>query len=287
MIFCDKLNEMTRLTDADYFHMLNLTYIANSCEDINSFRNRCLPAISRVFNSKLLTFHIVKGSFQHMKIAESTGLDSTGRSLVNTQDYQAGLEDQYLKLYDDRFYRQSPLLKAALSSTNVALKIGADIPINDWEKSDFFKYFIVPQQIYWELFIVLRWHNRVQGMITLWRPKEKSDFSDVDMLKAEILAPHLMLAIHNMYGRSSNDLGKSQGDDSVSYFKNRFQLSKREMDILKFVVSGISYKEISDKLFISRLTVHTHVKNIYRKIGIRNKVELGRFIQAMAISDGR
>ena len=43
-------------------------------------------------------------------------------------------------------------------------------------------------------------------------------------------------------------------------------LSKRERDILKGVEEGLSYSEIGGKLYISPHTVHSHIKNIYRKL---------------------
>ena len=277
---------MLRLADKDYFHILNLIYLANSCEDIDSFTKRCLPVISRVFNSKVATFHLIKGSLQHVKITDSMGISSNNQRLTKDKDNQITPKERYPGLYSEHFYQQSPLLKAALTSSNVALKIGANISINEWERMDFFNYFIVPQHIYWELFVGLRWRNRLQGMITLWRPREQSDFTEVDMFKAEMLAPHLMLAVHNMFNYSNTIHTENQNNTIETDFKNGFHLSKREMDILRCVISGMSYNEISDKLFISRLTVHTHVKNIYRKIGIRNKVDLGRFLQLTAENVG-
>ncbi len=47
-------------------------------------------------------------------------------------------------------------------------------------------------------------------------------------------------------------------------------LSKREIDVLKLLVSGNSNKKIADKLFISTYTVMTHRKNISQKTGIKS-----------------
>lgn len=48
-------------------------------------------------------------------------------------------------------------------------------------------------------------------------------------------------------------------------------LSSREMDILQGVVSGLNYKEIAEKLFISPHTVRKHIANIYDKLHVSNK----------------
>ena len=62
-------------------------------------------------------------------------------------------------------------------------------------------------------------------------------------------------------------------------FMEEFHLSEREVEILYGIVSGMSYDEMADNYCISRFTVHTHVKNIYTKIGIHNRIDLGRYVQ--------
>lgn len=50
-------------------------------------------------------------------------------------------------------------------------------------------------------------------------------------------------------------------------------LSKRENEILEMLSTGLLYKEISDKLFISSETVRKHVYHIYEKLHVSNRVE--------------
>lgn len=48
-------------------------------------------------------------------------------------------------------------------------------------------------------------------------------------------------------------------------------LSDREIDVLRLLVEGKSYKTISEKLDISLSTVKFHIKNIYVKLQVGNK----------------
>lgn len=48
-------------------------------------------------------------------------------------------------------------------------------------------------------------------------------------------------------------------------------LSAREKDILQEIVSGLNYKQIAEKLFISPHTVRKHIANIYDKLHVSNK----------------
>jgi DNA-binding NarL/FixJ family response regulator len=50
-------------------------------------------------------------------------------------------------------------------------------------------------------------------------------------------------------------------------------LSKRENEILQQLSSGLLYKEIAAKLYISSETVRKHVYNIYGKLQVGNRVE--------------
>lgn len=55
---------------------------------------------------------------------------------------------------------------------------------------------------------------------------------------------------------------------------NLEKLTPRENQIASLLLSNLSYKEISERLYLSENTVKTHVKNIYAKIGVRNRSEM-------------
>lgn len=52
-----------------------------------------------------------------------------------------------------------------------------------------------------------------------------------------------------------------------------FLLTKREKEVVRLVEEGLSYKEISDKLTISVQTVHSHIKNTYKKLQAKDKID--------------
>lgn len=56
--------------------------------------------------------------------------------------------------------------------------------------------------------------------------------------------------------------------------ENDFNLTKREKQILSYLLSGKTNKEISLIFDISLNTVNNHVANIYYKSGVKNRVEL-------------
>ena len=50
-------------------------------------------------------------------------------------------------------------------------------------------------------------------------------------------------------------------------------LSDREQEVLGQLAQGLIYKEIGEKLYISHQTVKQHIKNIYQKLHVQNKIE--------------
>jgi len=379
--------KMARLTGKDYRDVLNLVYLANRCEDTESFVDTLFPSIMHVFRAECATFQLIKGYPQHTEIVESRSFKSDSNNIYEDKHYP--------DLYKDSFYQYSPLLKQAISSPKTILKLGDSISFRDWERSDLYNNFIRPQYLYWELFLALRWKNKLEGMVTLWRSKKQLDYEDREVRKAAMLSPHFGVAVHNICLLSqinkrknhslSADEANSEGLlwldhkftpsffnakarniclqlssrmlDNTSDLKNyefpipsciiedcsnlldllkseeqlilspkerivftesgnkfriecsliwkadtmnsmpsfmvtlsdlsdekklettlqaRFQLSRRELDVIYYLTRGLSDDEIGAKLYISRQTVHTHTKNIYKKLGVKSRIELYR-----------
>lgn len=61
------------------------------------------------------------------------------------------------------------------------------------------------------------------------------------------------------------------------------ELTGREVEVLKLVATGMSYKQIGVHLFISHRTVQNHVQNTLIKLQMHNRVELVRFAIAKGL----
>jgi DNA-binding CsgD family transcriptional regulator len=63
--------------------------------------------------------------------------------------------------------------------------------------------------------------------------------------------------------------------------REKFQLTKREIDIVRWVSQGLTNDEIGEKLYISRFTVETHLKNIFDKTKMKHRTGLASLLQSL------
>jgi DNA-binding NarL/FixJ family response regulator len=59
--------------------------------------------------------------------------------------------------------------------------------------------------------------------------------------------------------------------------KKTFGLTARELDVVGSIVSGFTNREIATKFSISEQTVKHHLRNIFDKVGVSNRLELALF----------
>ena len=51
------------------------------------------------------------------------------------------------------------------------------------------------------------------------------------------------------------------------------KLTRRENEVLQLLAKGCTRNQIAKKLFISEETVKMHIKNIYKKLKAKNKID--------------
>lgn len=56
--------------------------------------------------------------------------------------------------------------------------------------------------------------------------------------------------------------------------KEDIHLTKKEMEILKFICTGLTNKEIATKLYISEQTVKSHCNHLFKKFGVSSRLKL-------------
>lgn len=60
-------------------------------------------------------------------------------------------------------------------------------------------------------------------------------------------------------------------------------LTARELEILRLVAEGLSNSEMARRLWVTEQTVKFHLANVYRKLGVANRTEAGRWAHERGI----
>ena len=63
------------------------------------------------------------------------------------------------------------------------------------------------------------------------------------------------------------------------------RLTIREKEVLRYLTEGKGNKAIADRLYISTETVKSHIKNIFKKLNVTNRVEAVRVVMDQKILD--
>lgn len=66
--------------------------------------------------------------------------------------------------------------------------------------------------------------------------------------------------------------------DDQDHFLKQFDLTKREIEILRLIKKEYTNHHIADELFLSIYTIETHRKNIMQKLNLKTPVSLHKFI---------
>lgn len=94
-------------------------------------------------------------------------------------------------------------------------------------------------------------------------------------LSQNIFPKALQEAIYQLH-RGEAALSKDVTKRIMGSFKaqrSSDNLSEREQEVYRLLCEGKNYREIADELFVSQNTVRFHLKNIYKKLGVKSRHE--------------
>ena len=379
--------EASALTSADLQELFEVIYAANQAIGLADIR----PAITAVLKG----FFSAGGVCFFLTDEKSSEIDQKN---VIGSGLNMGFLDRWVKYY----YRLDPFLFEPARRA-VVCKVDDLIPYTEWTKLEIYRDFYRPQKIHHKLSIFLRSGTKNIGLIGILRPKECPDFSEVEVEKARILAPHLTAALENWrffsgiegnekqpqhrgrgasifgivvldydlrpvcwnseaYELSRSGIGNRHiawvrdpaeerlsihpeilsdcqrlkahfdknekvtaprlertveigpgrtfrvtssliehrfsdnptpgfvvgvmdlskiirgGEDGL---RDRYGLTTRELEITQYVCQGMTNDEIGQKLYISRFTVETHLRNIFGKTGVKRRAGLAAILRSL------
>ncbi len=113
------------------------------------------------------------------------------------------------------------------------------------------------------------------GVITFYRTLGKPDFEYDDIFVLDLLKDHMSF---RLYQQKKNGVAINE-KISAREAASMFGLTRREETILNHLLEGKDTLTICTELVISENTLKKHILNLYRKLGINNRVSLFKMIR--------
>jgi predicted ATPase/DNA-binding CsgD family transcriptional regulator len=71
--------------------------------------------------------------------------------------------------------------------------------------------------------------------------------------------------------------------DSATALQNAYDLTDREIEVLRLLVAGLTYAQIAEQLIVSFHTVHAHVRSVYGKLSVTSRSQATRLARDQGI----
>jgi DNA-binding CsgD family transcriptional regulator len=249
--------DLSILSSEDFQNIFDIIHAANGTPIPSEMRAKVVRSIKQAFRASGVAFFLSDKEFKAIDNASVAG---------------AGVNPRFLDRWVNHYSHHDPFQQEGRSKSAVC-KVDDILPYKRWVNLKIYNEFYRPQNIHYKLSIYLGSSSRVLGLIGIFRPREHQDFSQRDVAKARILAPHLSTALENAI--------QIQGPESPAPATKECRLTRREVDIVRCVCQGLTNDQIGERLYISRFTVETHLKNIFDKTGVKHRAGLASLVQSV------
>ncbi len=248
---------MKQLENNQWMLINNIVFQINSIEDLTEMRKNFLNLMKLILNFDCADFYMASHLDSHELIEP-----------VYYNYYPKGNEN-YMERYDGIDYS-----KGLMFGGKSKVYRESDIISDDTRmKTKYYKKYFEPNGWHYALNMILAYKNKFLGVVTFFRTKEKGDFEYRDVFILDIIKEHLALRLYN------NLKGGKLNKISVSNCAAQYKLTKKEEMVLKNLMEGLDNEEISRRLFITVNTLKKHILNIYRKMNIKNRVQLFKLVK--------
>lgn len=142
-------------------------------------------------------------------------------------------------------------------------------------ETDYYKKVYRPNNWHYSLQMVIAKHKKFLGVITFYRTIGKENFHYDDIFVLDMLKDHLAYRLEQQSLSGDDGIEKVTITEAVA----RYDLTRREHTILRLLMSGEENPAICSELNISANTLKKHILNIYRKLEIKNRVQLFKLVK--------
>jgi len=199
---------------------------------------------------------------------------------VVVSKFDKKFEEAFIHQYES-IYAPMDYVKWLFMGTESMVYRESDL-VNDEvrKKSSFYQNYLSVFNLVHIAGIVIASGGQFSGAVTLYRSEKSGDFSDIDLYILKQLMPHLQVKFELEQEKMK------QNEHSLSFLlKNQYSLTNREIEIIGYIYQGYGNAEIAGKLNIAPNTVKKHIYNLFYKLGVKNRVQLVKFLLKNQLTD--
>lgn len=127
------------------------------------------------------------------------------------------------------------------------------------------------------LTIVLNHKDTLLGYIILWRDNDMDGYIVRDMCVLGTLKNHISLQLYRLTPAES---GARDEIFELERTLGKYKLSKREVEVLYHICSGIPDEQICKQLYVAPSTFKKHLNHIYEKTQVSGRLKLVKLVEA-------
>ena len=241
--------------------LLDLVYAINDNRDITDFRKTVLEYTEKIIPNKLSFFDLCSYYRSKRLYFDPVSLNMTVEQLklyyekFEELDYTNWMINQHTK---STAYRDSDFFTDKLKQHSIIYQ--------EW---------LSPMGVYFSCGLSIVADGIPYGTMTLFRAFDDGDFTDKEI---EILEYILRYIQQWLVGFYPNGISYTGNQPQLKELQARYFLTNREDEIVRLIFSGADITQLSDMLFITENTVHKHIANIYKKMGVSNRTQLNKLV---------
>lgn len=160
-----------------------------------------------------------------------------------------------------RHMREHPLIRQHAAGDPGAHRLSDTTSMRSFRRFAVYGEFLRPASIEHQLTLGLA--EPPGRLVGVWVNRARRDFSDEELLLAELLRPRLRA-----------------GEVAVTRAAARATLTRREREVIDLVAAGATNAAVAEALVVSPTTVKKHLDNIYDKLGVASRTAAANRVRA-------